>query len=531
MSFRPNSLNTMPSYEKFENSEKSDDSWIEYSDIHPEPVVHGVHGKPGSQITKREKLDLLPAFIHVLLKVGIGSLTTPFRGEHGADTYSRHLFHYFIRQGLKRYSVAQLQCVCARFSPEVFLMPPDRYMTPSFVRVYKKHCERNNMTPEIVDLDSGAQGFWLGRPEARYTMIYSHGGGFGMSGDFYHLAYLERLRATAGPSLSIFVVAYTLTPFATYPQQIREALSALTYVLAFKSASQVILGGDSSGGNLCLAVISHLLHPHPELEKLNLKEKLRGMILISPWVSFDTRTKSNEEGKGRDIVVRKVADKWIDTYVGLRESDLYMQPAKAELSWWKDAPVEETLICAGGSECLRDSITVWVGKWEFVNPCTTFVLARDEVLDAPIYDSNLPGYKEMETEKAAKQWLKQRVEWRSQRPFRCPKARSPRPTSLQVYSRPTSLIPRSPRPTSFGDLSRISTSSRDTPPSLTSSRETPPSPTSPRETSPDTRSSIDKPLRHLPPEFDEGSTPNMIDRRLSIRAQIFGEEIKEKIQW
>ncbi|KAL9108404.1 MAG: hypothetical protein Q9227_006865 [Pyrenula ochraceoflavens] len=310
-------------------------------------------------------------------------------------------------------------------------------MNPSFVRTYKKHCERIHTIPNVVDLDSGAQGFWLGSPEAPYVLVYSHGGGFGLGGDSYHIAYLERLRAAVGPSLSIFVVAYTLVPFAVYPQQIREALSALQYILAFKSPSQVFIGGDSSGANLCLAVISHLLHPHPEIDSLELNQKLRGMILLSPWVSFDTRLKSSEEGKHRDVVNAKIADKWVEAYMGGRKSDLYMNPVKADIPWWENAPVEESIVLAGGSECSRDAITVWVGKWEFVNPNTTFVLAKNEVLDAPIYDSNIPGYKEMLTERAAKEWLKPRVEWTAPQNFR--QWSNPRRSPSSINKRPLSF--------------------------------------------------------------------------------------------
>jgi hypothetical protein len=36
-----------------------------------------------------------------------------------------------------------------------------------------------------------------------------------------------------------------------------------------------------------LAVISHLMHPHPDVPELKLAEPFRGILLISPWIAFD----------------------------------------------------------------------------------------------------------------------------------------------------------------------------------------------------------------------------------------------------
>lgn len=40
-----------------------------------------------------------------------------------------------------------------------------------------------------------------------------------------------------GSKLAVFVVAYTLAPKGTYPLQLRQAASALNYVLQIKEAS------------------------------------------------------------------------------------------------------------------------------------------------------------------------------------------------------------------------------------------------------------------------------------------------------
>lgn len=51
---------------------------------------------------------------------------------------------------------------------------------------------------------------------------------------------------------------------------------------------KIVIAGDSAGGNLTLGLISHLLHPHPDVPKVELSGPLATTILISPWVKFTT---------------------------------------------------------------------------------------------------------------------------------------------------------------------------------------------------------------------------------------------------
>ena len=61
----------------------------------------------------------------------------------------------------------------------------------------------------------------------------------------------EDLKA-ADKSTAFLFVEYTLVPHATYPVQFKEAVEALDYVVndLKRSPSDVILAGDSAGGNM-----------------------------------------------------------------------------------------------------------------------------------------------------------------------------------------------------------------------------------------------------------------------------------------
>lgn len=63
---------------------------------------------------------------------------------------------------------------------------------------------------------------------------------------------------------------------------------------------------------MAVALLSHIAHPHPsrmvEIPRIELKGgdgkggKLKGLLLTSPWVSFDITAKSFRENEWKDVV-------------------------------------------------------------------------------------------------------------------------------------------------------------------------------------------------------------------------------------
>ena len=124
------------------------------------------------------------------------------------------------------------------------------------------------------------------------------------------------------------------------------------------------MNGDSAGGNLILAIFSHLLHPHPSVEPLALASPLLGAAAVSPWGSFDTSASSYISNQDLDSIDAPVLKKWSAYYMGSAEADEYNQPFIAEPSWWKDLPnvVQSILVTAGSYEVLLDDIKAFVEK-------------------------------------------------------------------------------------------------------------------------------------------------------------------------
>jgi acetyl esterase/lipase len=196
------------------------------------------------------------------------------------------------------------------------------------------------------------------------------GGGFSLDGSPDHLNWwagqVQTELKDANKSSAFLFVEYTLVPHGTYPVQFKEGVESLDYVIndLKHSPSDVILAGDSAGGNMCLAVLSHIMHPSPDVPTLNLKGKLKGLVLVAPWVSFSTNFASTKKNAHKDIINGSVGEKWSADYMAGKEVTPYANALVAESDWWKNPAVEHILCVAGADEMLLDAITEWVDKYK-----------------------------------------------------------------------------------------------------------------------------------------------------------------------
>ena len=195
------------------------------------------------------------------------------------------------------------------------------------------------------------------------------GGGFSLDGGDEHLNFWSNVKrdlAKANKSISFLFVAYTLVPFGTYPTQFKEGVEALDYVLndLGRSPSDVLLAGDSAGGNMCLALLLHLSHPSPDVPEVKIESKLKAVVLVAPWVSFKTEWPSMHRNRYKDLLATDAGTKWSRDYLGGRPTSTYAEALEAPASWWEGAKVEQLLCVAGSDELLLDPITKWVEKYK-----------------------------------------------------------------------------------------------------------------------------------------------------------------------
>lgn len=169
----------------------------------------------------------------------------------------------------------------------------------------------------------------------------------------------------SGKDVAIFAMSYSLAPRVKYPTQLIQAVDALRYIESQKPrAASIVLVGDSAGASLAFGVLSHLAHPHPSIEKLQLATPLDGFAVLGyPGATSDSYVlEGTERYWGGDIIDPVVVENWMKGYLGDSAPDYYTDPMGAPVSWFQHLPAKRMLILAGGNELLRPMIESFAQK-------------------------------------------------------------------------------------------------------------------------------------------------------------------------
>ena len=132
----------------------------------------------------------------------------------------------------------------------------------------------------------GMQVFTLGENKSGKVVLYLHGGAYVEQPYFAHWFFLQRLAKLA--SCTIIVPLYPKAPH----QGASEVITLLGRFAASLTGEQLILGGDSAGGGLALALAQMLRDKqHLPFSKL---------FLISPWLDIELTHIAIDYLAGRD---------------------------------------------------------------------------------------------------------------------------------------------------------------------------------------------------------------------------------------
>ncbi|KAJ5135458.1 uncharacterized protein N7515_004736 [Penicillium bovifimosum] len=341
-----------------------------------------------------EKADI--PFVHLSLYASMlyAAVTGIFRGKASPKRYDHHIIASVIRKLVDRSTDKQKQ-----------------YINSSTGETYAAVMKKRGLALEVVPLPHDTEGYWLGNKNAKNVIVYYHGGGFAMPASAVHFEFwldmLSILNGT-GQDVAVFFPRYSLTPHTRYPTQLRQAVEALRHIIVTtgRSASNVIIGGDSAGGNLASATLLHLSHPHPEIEPLPLDAPLAGVFAYAPWISFSTQWPSMESNRWKDIITPGGLIRWAQEYVDGKVADNWNEPLNAPAEWWAGARTERILILVGSDEILLSPVEEFVKKIQSVFPKISCVVGTEESHDAPFYTR---VKEEMETTTELKQWLAARL--------------------------------------------------------------------------------------------------------------------------
>ena len=161
--------------------------------------------------------------------------------------------------------------------------------------------------------------------DATKALIYHHGGGHMFGSPLSHRHLVSRLAAAAG--VVAYNMEYRLAPEHPYPAGLTDAQQAYRYVLAEGfGAENIVLGGESAGGNLTAALMLKLRETG--------QAQPAGAYLLSPWLDM-TQTGASYAARGPHdpMITHAALTGCAEAYrAGASAEDPLISPAKADLA-------------------------------------------------------------------------------------------------------------------------------------------------------------------------------------------------------
>lgn len=194
----------------------------------------------------------------------------------------------------------------------------------------------------------GIPAAWV-RPEGGHDrskmILYCHGGGYTSGTLGYARLLASRMALATGYEVLAF--QYRLAPEHPYPEALEDARLVWEYLMFLGwGAREIILAGDSAGGNLALELA------------LDLRDADRmlpwRLVLFSPWTDMTASGESYEACRDRDpLLTREYIEAVREGYApGADWAQAAYSPLFADLRG-----LPPTLIQVGGREILRDDST------------------------------------------------------------------------------------------------------------------------------------------------------------------------------
>lgn len=222
---------------------------------------------------------------------------------------------------------------------------------------------------EPFDL-SGMPAAWmrLERPHRRrHAILYCHGGGYTSGNLGYSKVLASKLTQVTGYDVLTF--EYRLAPENPYPAAVEDALRAWDHLMLLGyGARDVVVAGDSAGGNLALVLC----------QRLKARERMlpAALLLLSPWTDMSASGPSYQEraeidpmltmsyiaavreayAPGRDLRSPELSPLFGD-FTGFPPT--LIQVGTHEILY-SDAEALRDAMCAAGTAC---RLEVWEDMW------------------------------------------------------------------------------------------------------------------------------------------------------------------------
>lgn len=224
-----------------------------------------------------------------------------------------------------------------------------RSAEPQDVRAaFERHAKRMHLHPTFATYRNGAVGgipvLWVSRKAARTedVLLYIHGGGFIVGSPDTHKHMVADVVGALG--CEAVMPRYRLAPEHPFSAGFDDCLAAYVGLLERGlRADQIVLGGDSAGGNLVLALLSHLSDAGMDMPQ--------SAFVLSPVVDLAAGFESMRTNAKSEVLL--IAERFSEL------GDMYLQGADASVP--KASPIHGAfercppllMHCSDG-EVLRD---------------------------------------------------------------------------------------------------------------------------------------------------------------------------------
>lgn len=220
------------------------------------------------------------------------------------------------------------------------------------------------------------------------VILYLHGGAYVFGSSTTHRAMLAMLSSLTG--LPACLPDYRLAPEHRFPAQIEDALACYR---ALRAGHEVILGGDSAGGGLALALLHEILAQD--------LAPPRGVFAFSPLTDVTFSGASLRENAARDTVLT------VNRIGEMREMFLGAQDAadpRASPLFGRFADAPPVWMTVGDTEILRDDALRMQAALRAQGVCSALDVRPDHPHVWPIFHNILPEARQTLADLAA--WIK-----------------------------------------------------------------------------------------------------------------------------
>lgn len=162
---------------------------------------------------------------------------------------------------------------------------------------------------EVTVGDINAEWICVKKPhDEKRVILYCHGGGYSTGSRKYSRTVTSKLALYT--FMDVFSFDYRLAPEYPYPAALEDAVEVWNHLMLMGyGADDIIVAGDSAGGNLALALVFKLKEEGRRLPK--------GLVLLSPWTDMTHSGQSITKRAELDPVLDVAyLHKMRDSYVG-----------------------------------------------------------------------------------------------------------------------------------------------------------------------------------------------------------------------